>query len=268
MWSWSVLICVRFVYVWDRVIYVFTNSVAINSHKSSNHWRCRVCVRKTHQAGLISHTGTESLCLCVNVLDLSVIWRSHTISIHLYLPVPTLPCLPAPHLVVILGNQGIWSPTLSPNHHSVCVCESVWEQTRHCFQAASEMFLPFHCQDTACVPPPLQLHLLYFQLFSSVPSPRFSQLDQRWGKGRSTASLKLFQVEELRERKRNQVWKKVFINSEKDEKHIQNPDAVYQTWREGEREIIETGKATDEESKVKSDCEMREVSEGAERELM
>lgn len=80
------------------------------------------------------HGSSESVRLCMSLLDLSFIRRSYTISIHLYLPVPTSPCLPAPHLLVILGNGGVCTPTLSPNHHSVCfsapicvcVCVCLW----------------------------------------------------------------------------------------------------------------------------------------------
>lgn len=91
------------------------------------------------------HGSSESVRLCMSLLDLSFIRRSYTISIHLYLPVPTSPCLPAPHLLVILGNGGVCTPTLSPNHHSVCfsapICVCVYVCVCGCVQADPKMFL-------------------------------------------------------------------------------------------------------------------------------
>lgn len=102
------------------------------------------------------HVSTDMRCrnegLCTELLDLSVIWRSRAISIHLYLPVQTSPCLPAPHLEVILGNGGVCTPTQSLSHHSVCLRACVCV----CYSAASsqsrsQIFLSLWCQDFSSV---------------------------------------------------------------------------------------------------------------------
>lgn len=65
---------------------------------------------------------------CINLLDLSVIWRSHTISIHLYLPEPTSPCLPGPSSGSYFGKRRrMHSHSVSKPPLSLCVsaCVSV-----------------------------------------------------------------------------------------------------------------------------------------------
>lgn len=133
------------------------------------------------------HGSSESVRLCTSLLDLSFIRRSYTISIHLYLPVPTSPCLPAPHLLVILGNGGVCTPTLSPNHHSVCfsapicVCVCV-------FVAVSKQIPKCSFQFNAPTQPVYRHHhscTLSFRIFSCLCRPKFSQLALCWWRRRS-----------------------------------------------------------------------------------
>lgn len=107
--------------------------------------------------------------LCTCLWDSSVLWSSLTISVHLYLPVPTSPCLPAPHLVVILGNGGVCTPTPSPKHHSLCVdvcaCVCVTADPSH----SKNIVLPIRCQCAAFLPPLRRLQPLFFSfLFPSL----------------------------------------------------------------------------------------------------
>lgn len=81
--------------------------------------------------------------VCVHICQIWVLSERGVQLASIYIPPhtnPVLPpCLTAPHLLVILGNGGVCTPTPSPNHHSVCVRVPV--QARSGLRANAAAFL-------------------------------------------------------------------------------------------------------------------------------
>lgn len=89
-----------------------------------------MCERKYPQTyfceqGSSSHTHThqQSVCVCVCSRSKSVLKRAIQLASIYISPHQPHPNLPAPHLLGIFRKRRrTATPTLSPNHHSVCVC--------------------------------------------------------------------------------------------------------------------------------------------------